>query len=291
MLPLVVQLSPATGQPRGGMFRRMKRGAAARNFAVRSGFVSGLTAAVVLMCMAGAQDAAAAKRAGSAAPLTLENAKPATVPPRPRVNAPAPPAAPRRFAAPKVTEPPPPPNIVAVRETPPPPMSVEAPSLPAAFASVPPSDPTKATPAAKAAPSQVPDAAPRKVPTEPQVASLPPSPAKTPVPPSADSLTVVFSGTDATLSAQDENVLATLAAYLRARPNARAQLRSYASATADPRDARRASLDRALAVRRRLGALGIRSARIDIRALGASGVGVDVSGRPSDRIDIDLINK
>ncbi len=74
---------------------------------------------------------------------------------------------------------------------------------------------------------------------------------------------------------------------LRASDTARLQLRSYASGTADTaREARQRSLARALALRERLTAFGIRSSRVDVRALG-----LDEAGGTPDRIDVVFLNE
>jgi len=74
-----------------------------------------------------------------------------------------------------------------------------------------------------------------------------------------------------------------LVSTLQAHGNVRITLTDYAGldATTAPRDARRLSLARALALRDYLTAKGISSGRIDVRALGAN----VVSGNP-DRVDV-----
>jgi len=84
----------------------------------------------------------------------------------------------------------------------------------------------------------------------------------------------------------DHDVLPTLdklVSALQAHGNVRVTLTAYAGldATTTPRDARRMSLARALAIRDYLTAKGISSGRIDVRALGAN----VVSGS-SDRVDV-----
>lgn len=74
---------------------------------------------------------------------------------------------------------------------------------------------------------------------------------------------------------------------LRASDTARLQLRSYASGSPDTaREARQRALARALALRERLTAFGIRSTRVDVRALG-----LDEGGGASDRIDAVFLNE
>ncbi len=74
-----------------------------------------------------------------------------------------------------------------------------------------------------------------------------------------------------------------LALVLQANPGEHITLTSYAGVTADtsPRDARRLSLTRALAIRDYLTAKGVASARINVRALG-----VNVPSGDPDRVDI-----
>ena len=76
--------------------------------------------------------------------------------------------------------------------------------------------------------------------------------------------------------------LDNLVNVLRAHGTVHITLTAYAdSANSSPRDARRLSLSRALAVRDYLTNKGISSARVDVRALGSN----VPSGEP-DRIDI-----
>jgi len=76
--------------------------------------------------------------------------------------------------------------------------------------------------------------------------------------------------------------LDALAQKMTADENMRLQLLAYASGTADEASrARRMSLSRALAVRSYLIKAGVRSTRMDVRALGNK-----VQGSPADRVDI-----
>jgi outer membrane protein OmpA-like peptidoglycan-associated protein len=76
--------------------------------------------------------------------------------------------------------------------------------------------------------------------------------------------------------------LDTVAQKMSADENLRLQLLAYASGTADEASrARRMSLSRALAVRSYLIKAGVRSTRMDVRALGNN-----VQGSPADRVDI-----
>ncbi len=106
-----------------------------------------------------------------------------------------------------------------------------------------------------------------------------------PAPPRS-ALSVVFDGSVADLPESAEATVADLAQRMRDNENLRLQLRSYASGTPETaREARQLSLARALALRERLTAQGIRSTRIDIRALGTG-----AAEGPPDRIDVEFLN-
>lgn len=238
-----------------------------------------------------AKTAKAAPLPMPAVPLSLENAKPVAVPPAPRIAVPSAPPAPAAFAAPKTAPVPPVPNVVAVRETAPAPIPVTTPALPSSLQSVPALPPAPA-PVAKAV--EPPPAAKTAEPPPAQVAALPPpqAPQRIEVPALPDgALTVEFARDSDQVPSAASSLIATLAVRLQAEPNLRLQLRSYAQATDDPRDARRISLNRAMAVRERLVAAGVRSTRVDVRALGAGGADATAGGAPADRIDIDILNK
>lgn len=213
------------------------------------------------------------------AKLTLETASPRPVPPPPRIQTPKAVKAPPRFNPPQPIEPPPPPVLGEIAPVPPPPPVVGAPP-PQVAARPPEGQPApaapKPAPAAKAAPTQS--------------AALPPPPAPSSAPSSTDksreTLSVVFDGAAADLPETAEPDIAALAERMRANEGLRLQLRSYASGTPETaREARQLSLARALALRERLTALGIRSTRIDIRALGSG-----TAEGPPDRIDVEFLN-
>jgi len=76
--------------------------------------------------------------------------------------------------------------------------------------------------------------------------------------------------------------LDNLAQKMTADENMRLQLLAYASGTSEEASrARRMSLSRALAVRSYLIKQGVRSTRMDVKALGNN-----VQGSPADRVDI-----
>lgn len=218
--------------------------------------------------------------------LTLENAKPLAVPPRPALAAPPAPQAPPRLVLPEVVEAPPPPQITAEAPIPPPPPPAAIPNVPSSLRNQP--GPPPAAPAAQ------PDA---QVATAPPPRPQPPrttAPAALPPPPAAAAplpegpLTVTFAAGESDLPDNVDSLLAPVAERLRARETTRLQLFSHASGTEETaREARQLSLARALALRERLTAYGIRSTRIDIRALGASAPAKD---GPQDRIDLEFVN-
>lgn len=186
----------------------------------------------------------------------------ATATPPPRLR-PAPPPAP-------------PPSQVARPAPPPPPAAVE----------------TRMAPPLPPAPKRTETAPPRVAP--------PPPPARTAaaeqeqraaVAPRAavgeaggQTLRVVFSGASTRLTNDAASQLAQLAQTLLQTED-RIQLKAFAGETADrPGTARRLSLSRALSVRAHLIEKGLRSTRIDVRALGVPG-----DGGPDDRVDVILL--
>lgn len=112
-----------------------------------------------------------------------------------------------------------------------------------------------------------------------QTASLPPAPSTG----NGASLSLAFTGEDATLSEAARRQLDTVAARANKDEALRLQLMAYASGTGDAANqARRTSLSRALAVRSYLIDKGVRSTRIDVRALGNR---LEGGGDP-DRVDV-----
>lgn len=173
---------------------------------------------------------------------------------------------------------------------------VEAPAQQAAV-SEPPAEP-------EAAPPAEPTIAPAAPPPEPQAPAA--SVAETePPPPPAESLTsepvvetqtaalppagalddqvrVLFESGSAELSADAKGLLNAVATAIEANSTLRVQLLAYAKTTTDGTSrARRLSLSRALAVRAYLIGQGVRSTRMDVRALGDK-----YEDGPADRVDI-----
>lgn len=216
----------------------------------------------------------------SPAGLTLENAVPLPAPPRPNLRTPPPVKAPPRLVLPQPLEAPPLPELT------------EGPAQPAprTTARTQPAQKPAGTPAATPAQPQPPAvqdgaAAPRT-----DTAALPPPPEAAPpvanLPPSSV-LSLVFPADATNLPDAADAVVDRIVERLRASDTARLQLRSYASGTPDTaREARQRALARALALRERLTAFGIRSARVDVRALG-----LDDGGGVPDRIDAVFLNE
>jgi len=146
----------------------------------------------------------------------------------------------------------------------------------------PPAPPPVAVPAAISAPVPPPVAPPVAAPVKP--ASLPA------VPPAAiikkgDSLSVVFPPDNSRLPDAAWNDLGAIAARMNKDESLSLQLLAYAEGDeASTSKARRLSLSRALAVRTFLMDQGVRSTRIEVRALGNK---IEGSG-PADRVDLVL---
>ncbi len=138
------------------------------------------------------------------------------------------------------------------------------------------------TPAAPAAPA--PAAAPAPPPQQqPRVAALPPPTA----PVEGQVGQIPFAAGAADLPADGKSILDRAVAQLKQDESARLQIVAYASGGDDSgSQARRLSLSRALAVRSYLIDQGVRSTRMDVRALGNR----SPSG-PADRVDILMVHR
>ena len=111
---------------------------------------------------------------------------------------------------------------------------------------------------------------------EPQTAALPPAAAL------AEQIRVLFRDGSAELSDDAKRRLSAVATALQENTTVRIQLLAYAKASSEGTSrARRLSLSRALAVRAYLIEKGVRSTRMDVRALGDK-----IGGGPADRVDI-----
>jgi outer membrane protein OmpA-like peptidoglycan-associated protein len=100
--------------------------------------------------------------------------------------------------------------------------------------------------------------------------------------PGTPALRITFGGTETELSSAARQQVLGFAGAVPEDEQVRITVNAYAGGdAADPSRARRTSLSRALAVRSALMEGGIRSTRIDVRALGlAAGDG------PADRVDV-----
>lgn len=115
---------------------------------------------------------------------------------------------------------------------------------------------------------------------ETQMASLPPSGLP-------EQMRLMFNDGSAALSNDAKQQLDQLAQVLEDNPRQRVQLMAFAQGTEDTASqARRLSLSRALAVRTYLIDQGIRSTRMDVRALGAT-----ADQGPLDRVDVVPANR
>jgi len=167
---------------------------------------------------------------------------------------------------------------------------------PAPVAAAPASPPApKPTPApAAATPTVTPPPAP-PAPTATAAAETPPPP---PVPTqsasrpstsagSKEETRILFDAGSANLNDAAKSELDALATQLKSDTAIRVQLQAYAAGTDETApDARRLSLSRALKVRSHLIDQGVRSTRMDVRALG-----VKAEGGPADRVDAVVVRR
>jgi outer membrane protein OmpA-like peptidoglycan-associated protein len=192
--------------------------------------------------------------AAPALPLPLPPEEPAEMPPL-------------ATSAPLPLPPTPPPVVAAPAPAPPPSVAAPVPAPPAEVAAP---EPTR--PAEVAAPRPAPPpAAPAAAPAAPRAPGPPPERVRLLFAPDAQELT--------------EAMRAELRALAGALPDSdalRLTVNAYAGGDpANPSLARRASLSRALAVRTALMEAGVRSTRIDVRALG-----LNAGDGPPDRVDV-----
>ncbi len=201
--------------------------------------------------------------AAPSAPKQLSEAK---APP-----APAKPAAAAKIKAADAAPPPPPAPApkTEVAAAPPPPSAPAAPAAPPAPA---------ATPTAPASPSSA--EASSAAPAAAEQASLPDASGEKPA-------QVLFNGDDTKLSADGQGILDSVYAKLEASNDLRVQLMAYAAGSdLTSSKARRISLSRALSVRSYLIEKGLRSTRIDVRALGDK-----EQGAPENRVDVNIVKR
>ena len=208
------------------------------------------------------------------------------VSPTPVTKAPPPPPPPVAKSPP----PPPPPPPVAKKAPPPPPIVKAPPPPPTAKVPPPPAVAPAAPALPKAPPARIVQASPKPSPPsaqprreERQVAALP----RVSLPRDGGQvLRIDFLGASTRLTSDAERSLGSLAATME-ESDGRLQLKAYAGGTGETlSSARRLSLSRALAVRSFLIEKGIRSTRIDVRALGRA----EDSG-PPERVDVVLLTQ
>lgn len=214
----------------------------------------------------------------AAAPATSKPPTPVPPPPTPPSApavatvdpAPAPTAAPTeevKIAAPA------PPAATSAPEPPTPAPQQKAPEPPETTAETPSTTPS--TPALTPSPIGTPPPAPVQTASRPDAALAKPS------------YRVLFENKSAKISDSARAPLEELSNAMKERENLRVQLMAYADGTSETASqARRLSLSRALAVRSFLINQGVRSTRMDVRALGNK-----AESGPSDRVDAVLVER
>ena len=224
----------------------------------------------------GASNAAKSKKPASAAksakkPQAKTAAKTSAPPPRPQIASVAP-------TPPPVTAlpvPMPPPMVTEAQPAAPPPLASVAPSAlaPPAAPALPPAPMPTPTPALQAA-APAPAAPPQ------QLAAVPPPGASVS---GGKTVQLAFGESASQLDDKAKRDLDVLVRTIDSDEGTRLQLTAYASAPGadNASQARRLSLSRALAVRSYLIEKGVKSTRIDVRALGNKN-----EGGPADRVDV-----
>ncbi|MBO6521530.1 MAG: OmpA family protein [Rhodospirillales bacterium] len=206
------------------------------------------------------------------------------------------PAAPAPAPMPKAAEMPKPaaaaPTQLAEKKAPPPPPAAEPEKQPEA-AAAPPPPPAPETASAPPPPPMPAASEPPAAPTVEQESSAPEAPkpteqaATSTATPADGPVKVVFNGDDTKLSADGQQALQSVLDKLSQNENARVQLMAYAAGEdLTSSKARRISLSRALSVRSFLIEKGVRSTRIDVRALGDKS-----EGEPRNRVDVNVDNR
>jgi outer membrane protein OmpA-like peptidoglycan-associated protein len=209
-------------------------------------------------------------------PAAASPASPAPQQPAAQAPAPAAPAAPATVTA-AITPPSAPPAPATPAPAPPAPAetATSAPATPA-----PPSKTASAPPPAPAA-----ESAPAPTPATP----APPvqTAARNDAPPPEGETRIVFDAGSANLTDAAKAQLDALASELKANEAWRIELQAYAAGTDETApDARRLSLSRALKVRSHLIDQGVRSTRMDVRALG-----IRSEDGPGDRVDAVIVQR
>ncbi|QDO97912.1 OmpA family protein [Ferrovibrio terrae] len=285
---------PAAAQPTGPQALLGETGQAANTVKLRR---PGSSTATRKASASAPKASAKTEAAPAAAPPAVAAA------PAPAASAPTPapaitPAPAPQAGAPTQVVPAPPAPAVAAAPSAPAPAPTPAPAPPVAAAPAPTPAPAPApAPAAAAAPqasvpatpAPAPQATPRAVPA-PQVAAAPTPPRAVPAPgPGPGGLvTLAFAGGQGDLPSGGDLAALDALATQHANGEDRLQIRAYAASTVSDggSGARRLSLTRALAVRQYLIDKGIRSTRIDVRALGAP-----TDGSAADRVEVAPVGR
>ncbi len=236
--------------------------------------------------------------------------------PPPRAGAPAP-APRRRLSAAPPPKAAPPPAVVqtpAPAVPPPAPTPTPEPAVVEVPAAAPAAEPPTAAPPTPVPPVPVPPPAPAIATADPAPATAaeppaPPAQQQAPKPPASStaespaaavqtasrpdadgketSIRVLFDDKSAKIADSARAPLQKLSDTMKKSENLRVQLMAYAGGTSETASqARRLSLSRALAVRSFLINQGVRSTRMDVRALGNK-----AEGGPSDRVDAVLVER
>ncbi len=200
----------------------------------------------------------------------------------------------KRVAKKKVKKPKPAPAPVAVSKPPAPPEAKKPAKPEKTVAKAPPAPPKPAKPKMKssappappapAAPAPVTAAKPEPKPMRKEQAALPP-PEEAVKPGRA--LRVMFGPTVSKLPADAKDGLKALAKKIKGKDKLRLQLMAFAGGKSlSASKARRMSLSRALSVRSFLIESGVRSTRIDVRALGSK-----TTEEPVNRVDVNIVER
>jgi outer membrane protein OmpA-like peptidoglycan-associated protein len=197
-----------------------------------------------------------------------------------------PPTKPQSMAAPNPPKAAPKPKVI-VETSPPPPPAAKPKPRPAADKAPPP--PPSPAVTAKETPPVPPPAVTAKDP--PRAASNPREQASRPPAHEATlpgrALRLIFAGSAAKISPEVQTQLKSLAGRLGKQTNLRLHLMSYAGGKKlSSSKARRLSLSRALSVRAFLIKNGVRSTRIDVRALGNK-----ATDEPLNRVDVMVVTR
>ena len=225
-----------------------------------------------------------AKRAAKKVPKKIPKVKKAIIEkPKPPVVATVKPPAPLKKAPPAAAAPALPkaaPKAAPVQQqaksAPPPPAmkAVEKPVAAMAPAPTKPAPPATTMAAAK----------PKQKKTKKEQAAVSPAPKSTPT---GRALQVVFAETASKMPAKAKKGLQALALKLKSKDTLRLQLMAFAGGKSlSSSKARRMSLSRALSIRSFLIENGVRSTRIDVRALGSK-----TTEKPLNRVDVNIVER